>query len=320
MNQTARKAAIRNRALSLGFEACGFAKAEPLHVEARRLEEWLLERRHGDMGWMERNFDKRIDPSKLVPGTRTIISVIGSYNFPANDGSEPSPPSLKIASYARGRDYHKVFKKRLRTLFAFLKESVGDVNGRIFVDSAPVMDKVWAERAGLGWIGKNSNLLNRSFGSFFLIGEILVDLDLEPDKRATDHCGSCTRCIDACPTDAIYEPYRVDGSRCISYLTIELKNQIPEEYRNRIGNWIFGCDICQDVCPWNRKAIVGTIEELEPREEILNAQADFDLLKELTFEEYERLFNGTPVRRARFPKLKQSIATAIQNQSGSEEN
>lgn len=302
---------IRNRALELGFDACGFSRAEPLDREARRLEEWLNQGRNGQMGWMENYFDKRVDPQKLLPGTRSVLSVIGSYHFEENQEYDSRPDVPKIAKYARGRDYHKVFKKRLFRLFDYMKETIGDINGRVFVDSAPVMDKVWAERGGLGWIGKNSNLLNREMGSWFLIGEILVDIPFVYDAPVTDHCGSCTRCIDACPTDAIHEPYQVDGSRCISYLTIELKEQIPDEFHEAMGSWMFGCDICQDVCPWNRKAAPGHIEDLKPRTKLFIEDPEvWETLKE---EDYDKLFEGTPVRRAKYPKFLESAAIVSKN-------
>jgi epoxyqueuosine reductase len=302
---------VRNRALELGFDACGFAKAEPLYKEARRLEEWLLENRHGTMQWMEKNFGKRVDPDKLVPGTKSIISVIGSYHFRKNIQFDQSLNVPKIAKYARGRDYHKVFKKKLHSLLNWMKEEFGDLNGRAFVDSAPVMDKVWAERAGLGWLGKNSNLLNKRHGSFFLIGEVFVDVPFQYDAPETDHCGSCTRCLDACPTNAIYEPYRVDSNRCISYLTIELKDQIPEKFQQQLGEWMFGCDICQDVCPWNHKAAFGQIDDFEPRKKLMIS--DLAFWENLDEASYERLFNGTPVRRAKYPRFKENARIVAGN-------
>lgn len=303
------RSAIRNRALELGFDACGFAQAQPLDNEARRLESWLGSNRHGSMEWMERHFEKRVNPEKLHPGTRTILSVIGSYHHPSHLPTDHQNPHGKIAKYARGRDYHKVFKQRLRTLYNWMEEQIGSLEGRIFTDSAPVMDKVWAERAGLGWLGKNGNLLNRTQGSWFLIGEIFLDLEIEPDGPVTDHCGSCTRCLDACPTDAIIEPTVVDATACISYLTIELKDRIPERFQSRMEGWIFGCDICQDVCPWNRKATHGSISDFEPRPKMLNRSADF--WRSLSHEEYEELFNGTPVRRASYNKLKGTIEMVL---------
>lgn len=314
MNDEKLRSAIRNQALSLGFDACGFAKAEKLDREARQLEAWLNRNLHGEMEWMERHFEKRIDPVRLHPGTRTILSVIGSYHHPTHHTVDKKSPEGKIAKYARGRDYHKVFKQRLRTLYEWIEEHVGAIEGRIFTDSAPVMDKVWAERAGLGWLGKNGNLLNRSQGSWFLIGEILLDLDVASDEPVTDHCGSCTRCLDACPTGAIIEPYVVDATACISYLTIELKERIPERFQEKMEGWIFGCDICQDVCPWNRKALFGQISDFHPRQKMLQHTAGF--WQSLSREEYEELFNGTPVRRASYEKLKGTIEMVLPGSAG----
>ncbi|MGK7368877.1 MAG: tRNA epoxyqueuosine(34) reductase QueG, partial [Candidatus Halalkalibacterium sp. M3_1C_030] len=249
MNLTQRTQRVREEALRLGFDGCGFSKAQRLEKEERRLEEWLNQGRHGSMGWMENYFDKRVDPTKLVPGSKSVVSVIGSYYHPDHERQQQESGKPKIAKYAQGRDYHKVYKGKLKKLFNFTKELVGNIHGRIFVDSAPVLDKAWAARSGLGWIGKNSNLLNKDIGSFFFIGEMIIDVEFIYSTQVTDHCGTCTRCIDACPTNAIYEPYRVDSNKCISYLTIELKDQIPEKHRNDLGQWMYGCDICQDVCP-----------------------------------------------------------------------
>ncbi len=290
---------VREKALELGFDLCGFAKAGPLDEEARRLEEWLNRNMHGSMGWMERNFEKRIDPTKLVPGAKSVVSVLAGYRFDENERFDAAHSGSKIAKYARGRDYHKVFKGRLKKLFLFTKELIGDVNGRFFVDSAPVMDKAWAEKAGLGWIGKNSNLLNKTYGSWFLLGEMIIDVPFVYDAPVTDHCGSCTRCIDACPTDAIHKPFSVDGSRCISYLTIELKEKMAPEFNNQIGEWMFGCDICQDVCPWNRKAAYGHIEDLKPRPHVLHPDAE--KWSEISKEQFEDIFEGSPVRRVSYP-------------------
>jgi epoxyqueuosine reductase len=311
MELLAQTTKVRNRALELGFDACGFAKAETLDKEARRLEEWLSENRQGTMHWMERNFDMRIDPGRLVHGTKSIISVIGSYHFQENLDFDRQDNVPKIAKYARGRDYHKVFKKKLHSLLNWMKDEFGDIHGRAFVDSAPVMDKAWAERAGLGWLGKNSNLLNTTYGSFFLIGEILTDLPFQYDTPVTDHCGSCTRCLDACPTNAIYEPYRIDSNRCISYLTIELKTDIPEEFHRQLEEWMFGCDICQDVCPWNYKAAFGQIQDFEPRKKMMKRSLTF--WENLDEESYEYLFNGTPVRRAKYPRFKKNARIIVQN-------
>lgn len=302
---------VRLKSFELGFDRCGFAKAGPLDPEAFRLEQWLNQNLHGSMNWMENYFDKRVDPTKLVPGAKSVVSVIASYRFKENEEHDKQTKQPKIAKYARGRDYHKVFKKRLKKLFQFTKESVGDINGRIFVDSAPVMDKVWAQRAGLGWIGKNSNLLNKTHGSFFLIGEMIVDVPFIYDSPQTDHCGSCTQCIDACPTDAIHEPYRIDSNRCISYLTIELKEQMPEEFEDQLGDWAFGCDICQDVCPWNQKADYGHIDDLKPRDKVLAPlQSSWSDLEE---HEFETIFEGSAVRRAGYEQFTHNAKLAEKN-------
>jgi epoxyqueuosine reductase len=305
---------IRNKAIELGFDRCGFARAEPLDKEARRLEEWLTQNRHGTMGWMENNFDKRIDPTRLVPGAKSVVSVIAGYRFQKNEDFDRQN-GLKIAKYARGRDYHKVFKNRLKKLFNFTRESIGEINGRIFVDSAPVMDKAWAERAGIGWIGKNSNLLNKTHGSWFLIGEMILDVPFVYDAPETEHCGSCTKCIDACPTDAIYEPYRVDSNRCISYLTIELKDKMPEEFKDQLGEWMFGCDICQDVCPWNRDAAYGHIDDLKPRDHVLSPPGKN--WSEITPAEFDAVFEGSPVRRAKHKWFTRNASLVEKYLSGS---
>lgn len=289
---------VRLKAYDLGFNQCGFARAEPLDTEAFRLEQWLNQNLHGSMGWMENYFDKRVDPAKLVPGAKSVVSVLASYRFKENEQHDRETEYPRIAKYARGRDYHKVFKKRLKKLFRYTKELTGDINGRFFVDSAPVMDKAWAQRAGLGWVGKNSNLLNKEYGSFYLIGEMILDIPFIYDAPQTDHCGTCTKCIDACPTNAIHEPYRIDSNRCISYLTIELKEKMPEEFEKQIGDWVFGCDICQDVCPWNRDAGYGNIQDLKPRNQLLSPRKPG--WSDLNKEEFEEIFEGSAVRRAGF--------------------
>jgi len=305
---------VREHALRLGFDACGFSRARRLTEEERRLEEWLSQGKHGTMSWMENHFDKRLDPTLLVPGAKTVISVLMSYNQPEQfreiDADLVSP---KISKYALGQDYHDVLKPRLYELFEFIRETVGQVEGRAFVDSAPVMDKAWAKLSGLGWIGKSSNLLNRELGSYYFIGELIVDAEFEYDTQKTDHCGTCTRCIDACPTGAIYEPYRVDGSTCISYFTIELREAIPSEYHAAIGNWMYGCDICQDVCPWNRKAKPGREPDLFANPELINHNIDFWV--ELDLEEYRRLFKGSAVKRTKFQGLKRNIEIVGANQT-----
>ena len=301
--------AVKNYALQLGFDACGFSKAEFLETEARRLEEWLVQQRNGTMSWMENNFDKRVDPTKLVPGAKSVVSVIGSYYSPDHDHKSSGNP--KIAKYALGRDYHKVFKKKLKDLFNYTESLVGNIEGRFFVDSAPVLDKAWAVRSGLGWMGKNSNILNKDIGSFFFIGEMILDVEFNYSSRTTDHCGTCTRCIDACPTDAIYEPYRVDSNKCISYLTIELKEQIPQELQSSLGEWMYGCDICQDVCPWNKDPSITQMADLKPRTKLLNKNIDF--WNEIDNPQYDALFEGSAIRRAKFEKFKMNAGIVYNN-------
>ncbi|MEQ9279557.1 MAG: tRNA epoxyqueuosine(34) reductase QueG [Balneola sp.] len=303
--------AVKNYALQLGFDACGFAKAEFLETEARRLEEWLVQQRNGTMSWMENNFDKRVDPTKLVPGAKSVVSVIGSYYSPDHDHQSSGNP--KIAKYALGRDYHKVFKKKLKELFSYTGSLVGNIEGRFFVDSAPVLDKAWAVRSGLGWMGKNSNILNKDIGSFFFIGEMILDVEFNYTLATTDHCGTCTRCIDACPTDAIYEPYRVDSNKCISYLTIELKEQIPQELQSSLGEWMYGCDICQDVCPWNKDPSITQMADLKPRTKLLSH--DIDFWNEIDNPQYDELFEGSAIRRAKFEKFKMNTQIVTNNLS-----
>ncbi len=310
---------VREEALRLGFDGCGFSKAGRLEDEERRLEEWLNQGMHGDMKWMENHFDKRVDPTKLVPGAKSVVSVICSYHQPdffSEHAENPDQP--KISKYAMGDDYHFVMKEKLYQLFEFTKELNGGLEGRVFVDSAPVMDKAWAMRAGLGWIGKHSNLLSRDAGSWFFIGEMIIDAEFTYDHPVTDHCGTCTRCIDACPTDAITEPYVVDGSKCISYFTIELRDEIPQEYHEKLGNWIFGCDICQDVCPWNRKARPGSEERLFARPELKDKTIDY--WEELNLQEYRELFRKNPVKRPKFEGFKRNIRTIAPNLKKSDQD
>ncbi|HEX6982220.1 MAG TPA: tRNA epoxyqueuosine(34) reductase QueG [Balneolaceae bacterium] len=312
MNIRERTQKVREVALRLGFNACGFAKAGRLEQEERRLREWLNQDRHGTMDWMANHFDKRVDPTKLVPGAKSVVSVIGSYFHPGHKRQLEEQGQPKIAKYAQGRDYHKVYKKKLKRLFAETEELLGSkLSGRVFVDSAPVLDKAWAVQAGLGWMGKNSNIINKNIGSYFFIGEMIIDAEFLYDSPITDHCGSCTRCIDACPTNAIYEPYRVDSTKCISYLTIELKEQIPEEHREDLGEWMYGCDICQDVCPWNRSAKYGVMEDLFPREKLLNH--DINFWEELDVKQYNELLEGSAMRRAKFEKFKVNAAAVAEN-------
>jgi epoxyqueuosine reductase len=297
MDKLALTMKVRQKARDLGFHACGFSQAQQLDKEARRLEQWLNEGRHGTMSWMERNFDKRIDPRKLVPGSKSVVSVIASYRYEENELADHSATHPKIAKYARGRDYHKTFKGMLKKLFNYTKEINGGISGRFFVDSAPVMDKAWVERSGLGWMGKNGNMLNKELGSWFLIGEMIIDVPFVYDAPVSDHCGSCTRCIDACPTNAIYEPYKIDSEKCISYLTIELKEKIPDDIKQNLGEWAFGCDICQDVCPWNRKAEYSSIADLKPRPQIISPPDDKSW-SSIDQELFDDLFEGSAVRRA----------------------
>lgn len=302
---------IRSHALKLGFDACGFAKAQHLPTEARRLDEWLTQNRNGSMDWMGNHFEKRVDPTLLVPGSKTVVSVLASYYHPKHEEQIGVKDRPLISKYAQGRDYHKVLKKKLKELFHFTEELFGGLEGRIFVDSAPVLDKVWAQRAGLGWIGKNSNLLNKDIGSFVFIGEMIIDAELSYDTPVTDHCGTCTNCLDACPTDAIYEPYRVDATKCISYLTIELKEEIDEQYQTDIENWIYGCDICQDVCPWNSKSVIAQFEDLHPREYVANR--DLEFWKNLTPKQYDDTFEGSAIRRAKYDKFTSNVSIVSEN-------
>ncbi len=297
-----RSARVKELAASLEFDACGISRAGFLEEEAPRLEKWLSQNYQGTMKWMENHFDKRLDPTLLVEGARSVISVLLNY-YPQQE--QPST-SYKIAKYAYGEDYHFVFKSKLKSLLQSLEEHFGAIHGRVFVDSAPVMDKAWAERSGLGWVGKNSNLISPKTGSFFLIGEIILDLDLAPDHAIQDYCGTCTRCLDACPTDAIAAPYVVDGSKCISYFTIELKESIPEAVKGTFDDWIFGCDICQDVCPWNRFSRPHSHPEFTPKPELLElSKTDWEALTEDAFRE---LFRKSPLKRAKFEGIRRTIA------------
>ncbi len=304
---------IRNYALQLGFDACGFAKAERLHTEAERLEQWLSKDRQGTMDWMANNFEKRVDPTLLVPGSKTVVSLLASYHHPKHLEQIGTTSQPQIAKYAQGRDYHKVLKNKLKELFNFTSDLVGGLQGRFFVDSAPVLDKAWAVRAGLGWVGKNSNILNKNLGSWFFIAEMIIDTELVYDVPVTDHCGTCTACIDACPTDAIYEPYKVDATKCISYLTIEHKGEIDKKYHTDIQNWVFGCDICQDVCPWNSKAKLAQLIDFHPREKVLNAAGK--QFNDLTINEFDNLFEGSPVKRTKFEGFSRNLEIVKKNLS-----
>ncbi len=294
---------IKSEAKTLGFLSCGISKAGFLEDEAPLLENWLKNRSHGEMSYMENHFDKRLDPTKLVDGARSVISLSLNYY---TDQLQLDPAAPKISKYALGEDYHSVIKSKLRSLIETIQENIGEVNGRAFVDSAPVLDKAWAKKSGLGWIGKNSNLISKKSGSFFFLAELIIDLDLEYDLApAEDHCGTCTRCLDACPTEAIVAPYVVDGSKCISYLTIELKNEIPSEFKGKMENWMFGCDICQDVCPWNKFSVMNTEAAFKPRQDLLGITTDE--WQEITQDTFSKVFKNSAVKRTKFSGLKRNI-------------
>lgn len=292
---------IKTEAKRLGFLSCGISKAQFLEDEAPRLEDWLNKNRHGQMQYMENHFDKRLDPTKLVEGSKSVISLLLNY-YP---DQEQTNNSYKLSKYAYGTDYHIVIKEKLKTLLNFIQEEIGAVNGRAFVDSAPVLDKAWAAKSGLGWIGKNSNLLTQKVGSFFFIAELILDLELEYDLPTTNHCGTCTACIDACPTQAIVAPYVVDGSKCISYFTIELKDNIPSEFKGKMDDWMFGCDVCQDVCPWNRFSKPHNEPLFNPHPELLAmTKKDWE---EITEDVFKNVFKNSAVKRAKLSGLKRNI-------------
>lgn len=295
------KQKLKQKAIELGFFEMRVAKAEHLDKEAYRLEQWLKKDYNGSMNWMEKNIDLRLDPRKLVPGARTVIVFAFNYYTDKNQ-TEDSP---KISKYAYGRDYHKVLKSRLKKLIQWIGEEIGDIQGRAFVDSAPVMERAWAEKSGLGWIGKHSLSLTKQKGSFYFLATLISDLDLSPDAPTIDHCGTCTRCIDACPTHAIVQPYVVDAKRCISYLTIEYKEKLPLDLQSQMEGWAFGCDICQDVCPWNRFSKQHQEPDFEPKESLL-AMNNSDW-QEITEEVFQKLFEGSAVKRTGFEGLKRNI-------------
>lgn len=300
-NQTKYSNMIKTEAKRLGFLSCGISKADFLEQEAPRLENWLHNNMHGEMGYMANHFDKRLDPRLLVDGAKSVISLLLNY-YPSQ---EQRDDAYKISKYAYGQDYHHVIKSKLRQLNEFISEEIGEVNGRAFVDSAPVLDKAWAAKSGLGWIGKNSNLLTKEVGSFYFIAELIIDLELEYDTPVTDHCGTCTACIDACPTQAIVGPYVVDGSKCISYLTIELKNEIPKEFQGKMDEWMFGCDVCQDVCPWNRFSKSHSEPLFDPHPELLSmSKKDWE---EITEDVFQGIFKKSAVKRTKFSGLKRNI-------------
>lgn len=292
---------IKTEAKRLGFLSCGISKADFLEEEAPRLEKWLNNNMHGEMSYMANHFDKRLDPRKLVEGSKSVISLLLNY-FPEKTQREDS---YKISKYAYGQDYHHIIKDKLRQLQEFITEEIGEVHGRAFVDSAPVLDKAWAAKSGLGWVGKNSNLLTQQVGSFYFIAELIVDIDLEYDHAVADHCGTCTACLDACPTQAIVEPYVVDGSKCISYFTIELKNELPNEMKESFDDWMFGCDVCQDVCPWNRFSKPHNEPLFNPHPELLSmTKKDWE---EITVDVFQKVFKKSAVKRTKYGGLTRNI-------------
>lgn len=292
---------IKSEAQRLGFLSCGVSKAGFLEEEAPRLEAYLEKGFQGEMRYLENHFDKRLDPTKLVEGSKSVISLLLNY-FPKETQREDS---YQISKYAYGRDYHFVIKDKLKALLRYMQEEIGEIQGRAFVDSAPVLDKAWAAKSGLGWMGKHTNLLTKQTGSFYFIAELIVDLELEYDTPVTDHCGSCTACIDACPTNAIVEPYKVDGSKCISYFTIELKDELPQTFKGQFNDWMFGCDICQDVCPWNRFSKPHSEPLFNPHPQLLdNDKKDWE---ELTKETFNEIFRKSAVKRTKYIGLKRNI-------------
>ncbi|MES2678989.1 MAG: tRNA epoxyqueuosine(34) reductase QueG [Bacteroidota bacterium] len=293
---------IKSTAARMGFDFCGISKSEFLEEEAPRLEKWLRENRNGEMKYMENYFDKRLDPRLLVEGSKSVISLLYNY-YPAEVQNTSAP---KISKYAYGKDYHEVIRDKLKEFLIALKDEIGDISGRAFVDSAPVMDKVWAAKSGLGWIGKNTNLINKQQGSFFFIAELIIDVALDYDGPLKDYCGTCTRCIDACPTEAIVAPYIVDGSKCISYLTIELKEEIPEVFKNRMDGWAFGCDVCQDVCPWNSFSLPHN----EPAFKNTTGFLDYSEKEwlDLSEETFNVIFRHSAVKRTKYKGLRRNLS------------
>ena len=293
---------VKKLAKQIGFSSCGISKARFLQEEEKNFENWLKKGYQGTMSYLEKNFDKRLDPQKLVPGAKSVISLTYNY-FPQKKTLNEN--SFIISKYAYGKDYHFIIKDKLKALFNLLKKEIGNIEGRVFVDSAPIHERAWAKISGLGWIGKNSLLLNKKMGSYFFLAEIICDLDLEYDSSVSDHCGTCTKCIDACPTNAITESQVLDANKCISYLTIENKNEIPKELSKSFNNYIFGCDICQDVCPWNKFAKPHNEKEFLPKEELSKfTKKDW---QELTNETFNKIFKNSAVKRTKFEGLKRNI-------------
>ncbi len=292
---------IKAESKRLGFLSCGISKAGFLEEDAPRLENWLHNNHQGQMSYMENNFDKRLNPTLLVDDSKSVVSLLLNY-FPSE---EQNKESYKISKYAYGQDYHFVIKEKLKELLNTIQIEIGEVSGRAFVDSAPILDKAWAAKGGLGWIGKNSNLITQKVGSFYFIAELIIDLELEYDHATTDHCGTCTACIDSCPTDAIVSPYVVDGSKCISYFTIELKENLPFEMKGKFDDWIFGCDVCQDVCPWNRFSKPHKEPLFNPNTELFSfTKKDWE---EITDEVFKNIFKNSAVKRTKIQGLKRNI-------------
>ena len=304
MNKNSEKytAIIKSKAKKFGFQSCGISKTDFLEEDAKPLENFLKNNFHGEMKYMENHFDKRLDPRLLVEGSQCVISL--SYNYFPEKEIE-SLENFKISKYAYGQDYHEVIKDILREMVFELREEIGDFECRIFTDSAPILERSWARKSGIGWVGKNANLITKQNGSFYFLAEIICDLELETDVPETDHCGTCTKCIDACPTNAIVSDKIIDGSKCISYATIELKNEIPVEFSKKMENWMFGCDICQDVCPWNRFSKPHQQPKFSPNEALLNFQKKE--WKEITQEIFSEIFKKSPVKRTKFSGLKRNI-------------
>ncbi len=315
MNSTAEKYSqlIKTKAKKFGFQNCGISIAGFLEEDAKPLEKWLKNNFHGEMSYMENYFDKRLNPTLLVEGSKYVISL--SYNyFPDEKISDLD--NFKVSKYAYGQDYHEIIKEILAEMVAELKEEIGDFHCRVFVDSAPVLERSWARKSGIGWVGKNANLITKQSGSFYFLAEIICDLDLAQDFATTDHCGTCTKCIDACPTEAIVSDRIIDGSKCISYATIELKNEIPESFRNNMKDWIFGCDICQDVCPWNRFSVPALQEKFRPNAVLKNLKKEE--WKELSQELFSEIFKKSPVKRTKFSGLKRNIEFLMNTQQTGE--
>lgn len=294
---------LRVEAERLGFDQVGIARVERLDEEARKLEQWLSKGYQGSMHWMENHFEKRIDPTKLVPGAKSVISLVFNYH---TDKEQRDPDAPKISKYAYGEDYHFILKRKLKSLLSWITDQVGEVNGRCFVDSAPVMEREWAKRSGLGWLGKNTLLIHPKKGSYYFLAEIILDLELPIDHPINDYCGTCRKCIDACPTNAFsHEGYLLDASKCISYLTIELKEEIPEAFSGQMEGWAFGCDICQEVCPWNRFAAPHQEPAFEPHEQMLEMTPKE--WEEITLEVFNKIFKNSPVKRTKLNGLQRNI-------------